>query len=803
MVTNWRVEMNKNKTVCKGTACMVFCTLMAFILVCCLLAMAVLTSFQIFGEDDSRIRERVLDKAAENFALIALADRNGNYADDRLKDTNCRYGVIEGDIDTEKLDLNDPKIYLHRNFTGNVPKDHQTLVEYISDSARFVTSSDRLFELSGERRNRIIDNSQYITETSSIKGIGYDLIGERAYVWDDKNCYKLDGEVYFRDTSDTKGTANTNKIYSLIWEKNRKEVSFAKEGALYINGEAYSPVSATDSSFTLILQSFNGNGRLSAENIADLSEIHDKLEDSDIKTAELSSISTIEHEKTDKNVKAYTFISFPTEKIAKNGDFYAQAYSYIKKLPIIQWMLPLGAVISGILFLLTFIMFIKKAGNVNEKGEICLQGSERIPWDLGAFLLIFFECVIVIVIEECFESELDPLSPVFFMVLVSGIVAGIFAGMLWLKCLVVNIKVGKGLVNTLIYRIVRMFAGLLAKSHKRVRETRRSVKMTIRVWMYFAVITFIEFIILVMFEVKGGLYIRWIIEKIMFALFIKGWIYQFAQIKNKMLDVAAGNLDANVDTKGMYIDFEEEGKALNEIRGGINIAINDRLKSERMKTELITNVSHDIKTPLTSIINYVDIIKKEGLDSPETGKYLDVLDRQASRLKKLIEDLIEASKAATGNIKFNMEKVNARIILNQSIGEFEERLQENEIELISTVPEEDIFITADNRYLWRVFENLMSNISKYAMPHTRAYIDLVDADGNISFIFRNISRDRLNISADELMERFVRGDSSRNKEGNGLGLSIASSLAKSMGGDMKITIDGDLFKASVLFTKQV
>jgi signal transduction histidine kinase len=150
-----------------------------------------------------------------------------------------------------------------------------------------------------------------------------------------------------------------------------------------------------------------------------------------------------------------------------------------------------------------------------------------------------------------------------------------------------------------------------------------------------------------------------------------------------------------------------------------------------------------------------------------------------------------------------MEKVNARIILNQSIGEFEERLQENEIELISTVPEEDIFITADNRYLWRVFENLMSNISKYAMPHTRAYIDLVDADGNISFIFRNISRDRLNISADELMERFVRGDSSRNKEGNGLGLSIASSLAKSMGGDMKITIDGDLFKASVLFTKQV
>ena len=220
-----------------------------------------------------------------------------------------------------------------------------------------------------------------------------------------------------------------------------------------------------------------------------------------------------------------------------------------------------------------------------------------------------------------------------------------------------------------------------------------------------------------------------------------------------------------------------------------------------MKTELITNVSHDIKTPLTSIINYVDLLEKEDIENDKAKEYLEVLDRQSKRLKKLIEDLIEASKVSTGNIKFNIEKVNAVVPLNQSIGEFSDRLDANKITVVSSLPSEDVYLQADNRYLWRVFDNLMSNIVKYAQPNTRAYVDLEQDENKLRFVFRNTSKEELNITADELMERFVRGDKSRYTDGNGLGLSIARSLAEAMGGSLKLAIDGDLFKAIVEFNK--
>ena len=192
-------------------------------------------------------------------------------------------------------------------------------------------------------------------------------------------------------------------------------------------------------------------------------------------------------------------------------------------------------------------------------------------------------------------------------------------------------------------------------------------------------------------------------------------------------------------------------------------------------------------------------MQKEKTDNEKINEYLEVLDRQSGKLKKLIEDLIEASKAATGNIKMQMEDVNARVLLNQSIGEFEERLEQKNIKLVTGVPEEDIYINADSRYLWRVFDNLMNNIVKYSQEGTRAYVDLKKLDDHVRFVFRNTSRDELNISADELMERFVRGDASRNTDGNGLGLSIASSLTEAMGGKLTLSIDGDLFKATVEF----
>ena len=245
--------------------------------------------------------------------------------------------------------------------------------------------------------------------------------------------------------------------------------------------------------------------------------------------------------------------------------------------------------------------------------------------------------------------------------------------------------------------------------------------------------------------------------------------------------------------------MEETGTALNDIQAGIEIALAERTKSERMKTELITNVSHDIKTPITSIINYVDLLGKENIESEKVNEYLEVLNRQSLRLKKLVEDIIEAAKITTGNINLNMEEVDAKVLLDQSIGEFAERLKEKQIEVVVSSSEEKMMLLADNRYLWRVFDNIMSNIVKYAKADTRAYVDLKKEDDKLRFIFRNTSREQLNITPDELMERFVRGDKSRYTDGNGLGLSIASSLTKAMGGSMNLTIDGDFFKVILEF----
>ena len=239
---------------------------------------------------------------------------------------------------------------------------------------------------------------------------------------------------------------------------------------------------------------------------------------------------------------------------------------------------------------------------------------------------------------------------------------------------------------------------------------------------------------------------------------------------------------------------------INNIRDGLDKAIDSQLRSERMKSELITNVSHDLKTPLTSIINYVELIKKEENISPDYLKdYVNVLDSKSKRLKVLIEDLFEASKASSGNIELNMEKIDFTQLLRQAIGELEEKLSETNLNLKINVPEEKVYIKADGRRMYRVLENLLSNISKYSMPHTRVYIDITKADNKVRLTMKNISSYELNFDPDEIMERFKRADESRNTEGSGLGLAIARDLVNLQGGSFNIDIDGDLFKSTVEF----
>ncbi|MBQ6248644.1 MAG: HAMP domain-containing histidine kinase [Oscillospiraceae bacterium] len=265
--------------------------------------------------------------------------------------------------------------------------------------------------------------------------------------------------------------------------------------------------------------------------------------------------------------------------------------------------------------------------------------------------------------------------------------------------------------------------------------------------------------------------------------------------------LAEGQYDHTVDTQRLWGDFRRHGENLNAVQQGVRKAVAEQMKSERLKTELITNVSHDIKTPLTSIVNYVDLLKKENVENAAAREYIDVLDRQSQRLRRLTEDLVEAAKAATGNVAVSWEATDVNVFLHQVMGEYEQRLRQAGLEPVLTTDEAAPRIMADGRLLWRVMDNLLGNVCKYALPGTRVYVSASLQGYKVRLTVKNISRTPLNVSADELTERFVRGDASRSTEGSGLGLNIAASLVKLQKGEFNMTVDGDLFKAQMVFDR--
>ena len=260
-----------------------------------------------------------------------------------------------------------------------------------------------------------------------------------------------------------------------------------------------------------------------------------------------------------------------------------------------------------------------------------------------------------------------------------------------------------------------------------------------------------------------------------------------------------GEVDFKLATKNLHGASREMADAVNNIGEGIRKAVKTSMKDEQMKTDLITNVSHDIKTPLTSIINYVDLLKRLKIEQEPAKSYIGILDNKAQRLKQLTDDLVEASKISSGNIVLNLEKLNLTELINQSLGEFSEKLEEQRLQVVFDNDSAPAFIYADSRRMWRVVENLFNNICKYAMEGTRVYVDLMAENGRITVSVKNISEQQMNIRPEELTERFIRGDTSRSTEGSGLGLSIAQSLVKVQGGTFQIHLDGDLFKVVIEF----
>ena len=365
---------------------------------------------------------------------------------------------------------------------------------------------------------------------------------------------------------------------------------------------------------------------------------------------------------------------------------------------------------------------------------------------------------------------------------------------LFLITFVTRCKAGTVLKNNVIWYAIRLLWRILKAIGRWIGHLVRSIPL---IWRTALVILAAFIFALAIGSNMSVLSLPMLLLYLLLAVFALYIAIGFAALQRGSKALAEGDYSKPVDTRFLRGDLKRCGENLNKVQQGVQRAVDERLRSERMKTELITNVSHDIKTPLTSIVNYVDLLKKEEIDNPKAQEYLEVLDRQSKRLKKLTEDLVEASKASSGVIPVDLQPTNVNVLLSQLEGEYEERLQKANLTMIIHAAAEDPVVLADGKLLSRVMDNLMNNIGKYAMPGTRVYAAAAADEKESTISIKNVSRNELNVSADELMERFVRGDSSRHTEGSGLGLSIAKSLVELQGGRFEISIDGDLFRADI------
>lgn len=452
-----------------------------------------------------------------------------------------------------------------------------------------------------------------------------------------------------------------------------------------------------------------------------------------------------------------------------------------------RYQLIVIAAVSFILCLVLFIFLLCAAGHRAGSEGIVPSFVDKIPFDLFTLLMIVAISCLWAILAEMYYDSIFLIMLACLVILVAALLI-----LLYIMSFAVRVKLGGVIKGCIIYKVLAWVWRLIRSVCHAIAELVRGMPLVPKSCVAVAVILLLELI-----SVNSG--VVWLITN---ALLAAALIYT-AICAKKLLTaghkLAAGDESCVVDTAKLYGPFREHGEDLNTIRDGVSLAVEARMRSEHFRTELITNVSHDIKTPLTSIINYVDLLGKEKPENEKMREYIDVLQRQSARLKKLIDDLLEASKASTGNLTVNAEPCDVGVLLDQTLGEYGEKLSAAGLEPVLTKPEKPVIIMADGRHMWRIFDNLLNNICKYSQRGTRVYLEVCERDGKAVVTFRNISSRQLNISSDELMERFVRGDSSRNTEGSGLGLNIAQSLAQLQKGTMELTVDGDLFKVTLTF----
>ena len=488
--------------------------------------------------------------------------------------------------------------------------------------------------------------------------------------------------------------------------------------------------------------------------------------------------------------------------------FYQAKRGFSNYVPYV-WQYLIGAVICGVIYLFLLVILTIHEGRVKRKdtGEVTirLHSEDRIPTEImllaaGVFLGGLFYAGL-----HAFQllwQMSDGRFLIIFIGMYSLLISLLFS--FFYYSFVRKIKANVILKESLVYRLY----GFLKKWITYVYDHSGII---LRVWMPFSLFALLN--------IAGGVFMTYlqyygttIVLVFVLLLAIDGAagyvLYRSALARRDILEgiglIRDGDLSHKVKEEGMHGDDLLLACAVNSIGDSVRTAVETSMKDERLKADLITNVSHDIKTPLTSIINYVDLIKRENVQEPKIKEYIEVLDAKSQRLKQLTDDLVEASKISSGNIVLQWEKINLIELLNQTIGEFSEKFEEKALHTVLNTPKGSVTIEADSRRIWRVIENLFNNICKYALAGTRVYIDMEFLQNNgeaqqVQLSIKNISAQPLKVNPEDLTERFIRGDESRTTEGRGLGLSIAKNLTEALKGKFEIVMDGDLFKVNLVF----
>lgn len=454
--------------------------------------------------------------------------------------------------------------------------------------------------------------------------------------------------------------------------------------------------------------------------------------------------------------------------------------------------------VSTILIILILVYLVISIGYKKGVDGIALNDFDKIPLEIIVFVAIIIGCIPFIPLEGINEDYNGIIS-----LISTGCLVIYVLGAIVLDTTIKRIKSKTFLKSTIIGNILLWISKYIEKILRKIKSGWETITyssdLKTKVIAYFIIMASIAIFIFFAFYDSGMAVILEIALLCMVLYKIIKAVKNYSQIERKLKEMYEGNNSNNLKEEEFSKEFKNSVKYLNDISNGFENAVQDRMKSERMKAELITNVSHDIKTPLTSIINYVDLLKQENIENEKAKEYIGILDSKSQRLKKLTEDLVEASKVSTGNISLNLEKINIVELIKQAVGEFEDKFQKRGLQVIIDSKENEINIMADSKYMYRIIENLFSNVSKYALENSRVYIDINQKNKKVKVEVKNISKDRLNISADELMQRFVRGDKSRTTEGSGLGISIAQNLTELQNGKFNLRLDGDLFKVELEF----